>query len=412
LSRLGPLRLRAFRLVFLARATSSVGDALIFVAAAFAVLHVGGTASDLGLLLATGTVVRLVLLLVGGVWADRLPRQLVMLSMDAVRGVVEAGVGVLLITGNARLWHLFAGFVLHSAASAFFGPASDGLTPQLVPRDEIAPASALLDLTRSVPAIAGPVVSGVIVAAAGAGWVFVVDAVSFLLSALCLAAVRLPPREPRPRSQFLAELREGWHAVASRPWYWQNLVTHAMWNFAWPFFSVLGPVIAARSLGGAGAWGAISGATGAGFVVGSLVVLRMRPARPLVVGNLALTLAAVPLLMLAGPLPAWAIAAGCIPAMAGLALLNALWSGVVGARLPEHVLSRANSIDWVISLVVNPAGLALAGPLAAQLGFGTTLVIAAAIVAVPSFLVTLVPSVRGVTREPPPPEPAAAVTLP
>ncbi len=401
MNRLGPLRHRAYRLVWIGRATSSVGDRLIFIAFLFAVVHVGGSASDLGLILGGGTLVRVVLLLVGGVWADRLPRQLVMLTTDALRGAVELVLAVLLIAGHATLWQLTVGFMLHSAAESFFGPASDGLVPQLVPKAELQQANALLELTQNAPAIFGPVLSGLLISFFGLGWVFVVDAATFVVSGICLALVDLPPREPRERTGFVRELADGWNAVRSRSWYWQNLITHALWNFGFPFFQVLGPIVAVQHLGGARAWGFVSGASGLGYVLGSALVLRWRPRRPLVVGNLGLVLGGLPLVLLAKPTGTWPIAAALFLSSFGLALLNTLWWSVVQARIPEKLLSRVSSWDWLISLVINPAGLAVAGPLAAALGTRTALLAAAGLVAIPSLLVCAVPSVRSIERRPP-----------
>ena len=218
--------------------------------------------------------------------------------------------------------------------------------------------------------------------------------------------MRLPPKEPKEPEPFLRELLEGWNAVRSRSWYWQNLITHALWNFAFPFFQVLGPVIAVRHLGGADAWGFISGASGLGYVLGSVLVLRWKPRRPLVVGNLGLVLGAAPLLLLAKPTGTWPIAAALFGSSFGLALLNTLWWSVVQSQIPEDVLSRVSSWDWLISLVINPAGLAVAGPVAAAAGFRTALIVAAALIAIPSALVCLVPSVRAIEREPPDAAPA------
>jgi MFS family permease len=407
--RLGPLRHRAYRLVWIGRATSSVGDRLIFIAFAFAVLHVGGGASDLGLILGAGTLVRVILLLAGGVWADRLPRQLVMLTADATRGAVELALAILLIAGHATLWQLTLGYLAHSAAESFFGPASDGLVPQLVPKSELQQANALLELTQNAPAIFGPVLSGLLISLFGLGWVFVVDAATFAVSGICLALVRLPPREPREREGFVEELLAGWQAVRSRSWYWQNLITHAVWNFAFPFFQVLGPVVAVQHLGGAKSWGFVSGASGLGYVLGSAVVLRWKPRRPLVVGNLGLVLAGLPLVLLAKPTGTWPIAAALCLSSFGLAVLNTLWWSVVQARIPEDVLSRVSSWDWLISLVINPLGLALAGPVAAAVGTRTALLVAAGLVSIPSVVISFVPSVRGIEREPEA-EPVAAPT--
>lgn len=400
MSRLGPLRHRAYRLVWLGRATSSMGDRLIYIAFAFAVLHVGGSASQLGLVLGLGVTVRIVLLLAGGVWADRLPRQLVMLTADGVRGTVEAALAILLITGHATLWQLAVGWLLHSAAESFFGPASEGLVPQLVPKEDIQQANALLELTSNVPAIFGPVLSGLLIAAFGTGWVFALDAATFAASAICLSLVRLPPRVAKAQESFLRELKEGWDAVRSRAWYWQNLITHALWNFGFPFFQVLGPVVAIKHLGGADAWGLISGASGLGYVLGSVLVLRWKPRRPLIVGNAGLVLGGIPIVLLAIPTSTWPIAIALFTSSFGLALLNTLWGSVVQARIPEEVLSRVSSWDWLISLVINPVGLAIAGPMAVLLGVRTTLLVGAALVAIPNALVCFVPSVRAIEREP------------
>ncbi len=108
---------------------SSGGDALVQVAFAFAVLHIGGNAVDIGTIAAIGTVTRVALILVGGVWADRLKRQFVMLTSDALRAVVQAVLAALLISGHARVWELAVGTAIFGAAPAFFGPASTGLDP-------------------------------------------------------------------------------------------------------------------------------------------------------------------------------------------------------------------------------------------------------------------------------------------
>jgi MFS family permease len=389
--------------VWLGRAASSIGDRLIFIAFAFAVIHVGGKATDLGLFLAAGTVVRIVFLLAGGVWADRLPRQLVMLTADGVRGSVEVVMALLLITNHATLWQLTAAYVIHSAAESFSGPASDGLVPQLVPKEEIQQANALLELTQNAPAIFGPALSGVLIAVFhNTGWVFLIDAATFGVSAVCLSLVRLPPRAPREQEPFVRELVTGWRAVRERDWYWQNLISHALWNFGFPFFQVLGPIVAVQHLGGAKSWGFISGASGLGYVLGSVLVLRWKPSRPLVVGNAGLVLGGLPLLLLAKPTGTWPIAAALFASSFGLALLNTLWWSVVQARIPEDLLSRVSSWDWLISLVINPVGLAVAGPIAAGVGVRTALLVAAAIVAVPNALVCFLPSVRRVERDPTP----------
>jgi len=333
---------------------------------------------------------------------------------------------VLLLTGHAHVWEIAVGAVLYGIGASFFGPASTGLTPETVPADQLQQANSLLNLPQSFFSVGGPAIGGVLIAVFGTGWLFAFDAATFAVSVLSLALLRVPARTLPPPGSFVADLAAGWHELAIRPWYWINLIAHACWNFAIPALLVLGPVIAARSLGGASAYGLISGSFGVGAVVAGIFVLRVKPRRPLVVGNLLLTLGALPLLALAFTRSVPLICVANAVNGFGLVSLNGLWSPTMQVLIPEQVRSRVDSYDWLVSLVIMPVGYAVAGPLAASIGFTATLVAAAIVLAVPCALVVLVPGVRGVhrnaageivgpaTREdqpassPPPDEPAAA----
>ncbi|HSR24248.1 MAG TPA: MFS transporter, partial [Candidatus Eisenbacteria bacterium] len=177
---------------------------------------------------------------------------------------------------------------------------------------------------------------------------------------------------------------------------WLNLCSHGLWNVAIASFFVLGPVIAQRRLGGAGSWGLVASGLSAGYIAGGMVALRIKPRRPLVWANLALTLTVAQLLGLAVPLPApWLAALGAL-GFCGVAFLNAVWASVVQQRIPRETLSRVSAYDWLISLVAMPAGYALAGPLSARLGTATTLVGASLFVLLPSLATALTPAIRRV----------------
>jgi MFS family permease len=395
---LAPLRERNFRLLWIGQAVSASGDALSPVALAFATLQIAHTASALGLVLATSTTARVVFLPVGGVWADRLPRQLVMLSSDAIRAIAEVVLAVLLLSGHAQLWMLIALSVADGAAGGFFLPASGALVPQTVSAAGLQQANALIGLSRSTASVVGPAVSGVLVALIGPGWVFAIDAATYVVSAISLAMLRVPRMPAKERASFWAELAEGWHATSSRRWYLMNLCSHALWNFAIAAFFVLGPIVAVQHLGGASAWGLIAAALGAGSVVGGLIALRLTPRRPLVVANLALTLTSLQLVALVPPLPTVAIMATCVIGFGALTFLNEVWFATIPQLIPADVLARTNSFDWVVSLIAMPAGFAICGPVADHIGIPTTLIGAAVIMAVPSFLIVLHPGVRGIKR--------------
>jgi MFS family permease len=395
---LSPLTERNFRLLWTGQAVSVIGDSLTPVALAFAALALGHSAAALGLVFAISTLFRVIALPLGGVWADRLPRQLVMLASDWVRAAAHAAIGVLLLTGHAQMWELILQAAVYNFAGGFFQPASGALVPQTVSAEKLQQANALMGLSRSFTQVGGPAISGILVALSGPGWVFVIDAATFIVSAISLALLKIPPLVAPAENNFWKELADGWRAVTGRRWYLLNLCSHALWNFAIAAVFVLGPVIALRHLGGSSAWGLIAASMGAGQVLGGLVALRVMPTRPLVVANLALTPAALQALALAVPIPTVLIMASCVVGWAGLTFLNEVWFATVPQLIPREVLARANSFDWLLSLIAMPVGFAVMGPASDRFGIPTTLVVAAVLLAVPSLLIVLVPGVRRVRR--------------
>ena len=203
-----PLYERQFRLLWLGRVSSAVGDALVPVALTFAVLSVNSSQLALGGVLAAFTASRVGFTLVGGVIADRLPRQAVMLACDGIRAVVEAFTATMLLTHQMTLPLFFVTATVFGAASAFFGPASDGLVPQTIEAERLRSANALLGISRNAMNVFGPAVSGILIAVAGTGWVFAIDSVSFLASAFFLVQLRLPAQARAARSHFMREARE------------------------------------------------------------------------------------------------------------------------------------------------------------------------------------------------------------
>jgi MFS family permease len=380
--------------------TSALGDAMVQIALIFAILRVGGTASDIGVVLAATTVARVAFLLAGGVWADRMRRQYVMLTADGVRGVVQATLAVLLVTGHARIWELAVGGALYGAAASFFSPASTALVPETVPAGLLQQANSLLGLPGSFFSVAGPAAAGVLIAAFGPGWLFAADAASFFVSLACLARLRVPPRPlPAPRP-FLADLAEGWHELAVRRWYWINLLAHACCNFVVPALFVLGPVIAASSLGGAPAWGALSASWGLGAVAGGIVGLRVKPRRPLAAADLLMAGIALPLLALALSRSVALIAAA--EAVFGFTMIvgNTVWITAMQSLIPDQVRARVGAYDLFVSLVIMPVGWVVMGPLSSSIGYTPTLIASAALGSVPCAMVALVPQVRRVRRTP------------
>lgn len=391
----GPLRGREFRLLWAGQLVSALGDRMSTVALPFAVLGVSRRAADVGLVLAAAIAPRVALSLPGGVWADRLPRQRLMLASDLVRAAAQSATAALLLAGRATVPELAALAAVYGAANAFFDPAATGLVPETVEPASLQQANALMGLNRSVFAVVGPAVAGVLVATGGPGWAFAADAGTFAVSAITLWLLRVPS-SPAPALGLLRDLRAGWREVRSRTWVWASILYFSLWNGAFAPLFVLGPIVARRSLGGPAAWGAVSAAGGIGAVAGGLVALRVRPARPLAAAYLTLTVTACELLALAVPAPTWLVAAAAVATFAATAFTNVLWFTTLQSNVPRAAISRVSAYDWMGSLAFQPAGFVAAGFLASALGVSGTLWAAAAAIAVLSALGLAVPGVRGV----------------
>jgi MFS family permease len=394
--RLGVLEERTFRRLWLGQAASALGSSLVPVALAFAVLDLTGSASALGIVLAAALASRVIFLLLGGVVADRLPRQSVMLCADLVRTGSQGFVAALLLTEQARVWQLVVLFALFGAGDAFFSPASTGLVPETVRPERLQQANALMSLSRSVALVGGPTISGLLVVTVGAGWVFAIDAATFAVSSVSLGLLSLP-RAVNDASQasLLAELRAGWLEVKSRTWVWMTVLRFSLSNLAITPIFVLGPLVAQESLNGPTSWGVIGTAGGIGAVFGDAVALRLRPHRPLLVGGLAVSLWALEPALLARPFPTAAIAVAAAIGFGATGFSNALWFTALQERIPREALSRVSSYDWLGSIVLQGAGFALAGPVAAEIGLPVTLLASAALQASACIGFSLAPSVRG-----------------
>ena len=395
---LAPFQSRPFRLLFGGRLADNLANAVAPIALAFAVLDLGGSATVLGLVLAARTVPMVLLVLFGGVVADRLPRHLVLVAANAVSAGTQALVAVLLLTGSAELWHLAVIEAVNGMSSAFMMPASSGLTPQTVPASQLQPANALLRLGHNFSFITGSAAGGALVAISGSGWAFAVDAVLFGLGAILLGRIRLPANARLVATSILTDLREGWTEFRSRTWLWVVVVQFAFVNAAWSGATgALGPVVADDTIGRA-AWGLVLASLTAGMVAGGLLALRGGWDRPLLVGTCAVLLEA-PLLLVLGleprtvPLMLAAFVAGL-----GFETFGVAWDVSMQSNIPADRLSRVYAYDWFGSLVFIPVGLVLAGPVSALVGVGPTLVGAAGVTTAATLITLSVPSVRNLRR--------------
>jgi MFS family permease len=394
---LSPLRERRFRLLWLGRVASGVGDALIPVALTFAVLSIHRSATALGAVLASFMLARVVFTLVGGVVADRFSRRTIMLACDVVRGAVEGFTVAMLLTGNMTVPLFVVTAALFGMASAFFGPASDGLVPQTTSPQHLQPANALLGISRNTLNVFGPAVSGLLVATIGPGYVFAIDAASFAVSAFFLVQLDVVTPVRAASVAFAQELRAGFREVSSRSWVRAPLIGFGLSNFAFAAFLVLGPIVFLQHFHHYRFdWGIVSASGALGALVGAVASVRIAPRHPLYAAFAVSTLIALPIASLARPLPFPLIALACGFGMGSIAFTNTLWDTSLQRHIPEHVYSRVRSYDILVSFVFMPIGMAAFGPIGDAVGYRWPLIAAAALAVVTNLAVAFTPAVRAV----------------
>lgn len=400
----GPLSFAPFRWLLAARTVAIVGNAVAPIALAFAVLDLTGSAADLGLVVAARSLANVAMLLFGGVIADRLPRNVVLVGTSIAAAATQGTIATLVLTGTAGIPALVALGILNGAVAAVSLPAAAALVPDTVPDDLLRPANAWLRLGLNAGSIVGASAGAGLIAVVGPGWGLAVDAAAFAVAAVLFSRLRLPDAaaggegaegaatgmaagaraadvDTTPTSVF-TDLREGWREFSGRRWIWIVVLQFAVLNAAFTgAVTVLGPLVADESFGRAG-WGLVVAAQTVGFAAGALLALRWRPRRALGIGVAAMAAAAVPVVALAltPTLPALVAAF----ALGGLAieLFAIAWDQSLQAHVPRAALSRVYSYDMVGSFVAVPLGEILVGPLAHGLGTVPVLLGCAAVIVI------------------------------
>ncbi len=392
---------RDFRLLATGQTLSWLGNGFQTVALAVAVFTHGGSTGDLGLVMASSILTMLAGTLFGGVWADRLQPRHVMVVSDLVRLVATAGIAIMFAGGSYHLGLLCGLTVVSAGAGAFFTPAMSSLKPLLVPAPHLQRANATLSMLQTGCGIAGPALGGVTVAAFGAPAGFAINAISFLSSGVAAALLRV--RAVRgPRAPMLRELSAGWREIRSRDWLIGGLFGATVYHVANGMILVLVQFIAVERLGGAHAIGWISAAEGLGGLIGSGLALRFQPRRLLRAGWFTLLL--MPLWALAYVWPGMltAILAGAVIGYGGLMFFGVAWETAIQDHVPQAMLGRVASWDYLTSFLAMPLGNVLAGPLSARYGVDRVLIVCAVVLFVSAASQLLIPGSRNLTRTPTP----------
>ena len=244
-----------FRLLWASEAVSVVGDQFHYVALAWLVISLTGSGLALGVVLIAVAVPRAILIVPFGVMADRRPARGLMVAAHVARGVIVGVIAALAVTGSASVPALAVLGALFGAADALYMPAQQAFLPRTVEAERLPSANALLQGTLQMAAMAGPPLAGIVIAIAGTGTAFALDAVSFFVAALVILLMGPAParmEEPAAGVQapvgttpasvssapasagpsFRAELRAGIRYVAADPAIRTLLLLALVLNFA------------------------------------------------------------------------------------------------------------------------------------------------------------------------------------
>lgn len=406
---LRPLRHRDFRLLWTGTTLSLLGDGVLLVALAWQAYQLSNSPAAMSLVGVALTLPQVVLVLFAGVLSDRVERRRVMLAADAVRGVCLAGLAVLSLSGEIRLWHLVVFAAVYGAASAFFMPAFEALVPSLVPEERLTEANALDQFLRPAMLwLLGPALGGVLVGTAGAGWAFALDAATFAGSAACL--LRLAPRPVEAHEALTVrstwvELRQGFTLVRSQPWLW---VTFLAATFTYLLFlgptEVLLPYLVKNEFGGgAQDFGIVLAAGGVSAVAAAFLIGQTGlPSRVMTFTYLAWAGATLGVAGYGLATTKWqAMTAAAL--ISGLETLGAVaWTTTKQRLVPGEMLGRVSSFDWFISISMVPVSYAVTAPVAAAFGVRETLLGAGVLGALVTVAFLFVPGVRAPDDQPAP----------
>jgi MFS family permease len=336
------------------------------VALGWVTLQLTGSGAALGAVLATQAIPRAVLMLVGGALSDRFTPVRVMAFSAAARALVLGAFAALVISGRAQAWEVFVAAAALGAIGAFFYPARSSALPSVVDSELLEPANAWIFVATQAAIVAGPALAGLVVARAGSGPAFAIDAAGFAIAVLGLAPLHSRAAgDGRKPSGLVAEVFAGLRFM------WDDQMRRAVMAVIVVLnFAVNGPfevgvtVLAREHWGGPVALGAVIGAFGLGSVLGAILVGKLR-------GRLAL---------------GWALVAVCAAFGLGFPLLGvfpsawpaALVTAIIGSvnacvavlglswlqrTTPPELIGRVMSVVLTGSMAVAPISFAIAGAL-------------------------------------------------
>lgn len=396
---LEPLAAREYALLWLGQSVSLVGDGVYTVAIAWQVYALSNAPTALAVVGIARTVPLVGVVLFAGALADRVDRRRLMIVGSAIPGAAIGLLAALALAGDVRLWELWAVSAAVGLGRAVAGPAGSAIVPELVPETLLLQANSLEQFVRPLAmTLAGPALGGVLVAAAGAGSAFALDAGSFGFAVCALLAIRYrPARRERVESSLLGDLRDGIRYVRGQTWIWGTLACASVWVLLLiPSFDVLVPYVVKNDLGeGARGFGLVFAAGGLGAIVAALATSRIGiPRRNVTVMLVAWGASCAATIAIGLAQSGWQAGLAFALVEALLTVGEIIWITLLQRLVPGELLGRVRSLDWLLSVGLVPLGFAVVGPIADAVGARATLVGAGALASALALGTLLLPGMR------------------
>jgi MFS family permease len=382
---MNPLREKPFRRFFVGQSISVTGGAATQIALFFAVLQLTGSPKDLSFVVSAQMFPTIALLLIGGGIGDRVGQAVLLRVTHFGLGVTQGAMAFCLLT-KQPIGYLIGLAFLTGVLSAFAGPSLSGIVPQMVRPEGLQKANSMLASVNNAARVLGPTVGGVLVSTIGGGWALVADSASFFVAGAVFCLIPVPNRPVRTGRKLFTELRQGWVYFRSSSWIWSLTAAFTVSNFLqMGAGQVLGLVIAKQTFGAEG-WGVIISCRAVGQLIMSVLMIRVKVKRPLLVGQTAITLQAVPYLLLGLNGGVAAVAAASFVAGFGITFAAVAWDTSLHTYVPNEMMSRVVSYDQFGRSLAVPAGQLSVIPIADAFGarhvmFTTGILFAATMVA-------------------------------
>lgn len=385
---------RDFVLLWLSGLLVVIGSSAFPIALAVTILDAGGTATTLGLILASRVLSSVILALAGGVWADRYKRKYIMISADLLRAILTVVLVFVTVT-DLPTWMIALVVFMMGAGEALGFPASGAILPSILPDRLLPEGNAWRAVTARVGAILGPALGGAMVALIGSEWTFLVTAAFFVVGTILLLPIQETDFERTlTENTFVRELREGLSAVRRMPWVmWLIIMASLQLMVVVGAEVVLLPVVTREEFGGNFVYAAASVAAGLGGGISALFWAKIKVPRPGLWSVLSWMLFSLSLLVLVFPVHPWLVIG--VYFIVGLSTepFGVYWPTAIQREVPRELQARVFSVDHMGSLALMPLGMALVGPITEWVGMTEFLIFAVLFHVVTCIIVLFIPGV-------------------